>query len=177
MINSLHKTNRSLDIIERYCLVPRQGMSESELHYEAEPRRRKMLTTLIYIGNVIVAGGISLTSLFYHEGVDSFPGLTQYGEPLYLTGSHWLAISFLSILGLLFSKVKFSIVFIHQLIYKFTYLAVSVVPSLIRGEINEVPYGMAIFFIVWVVVLPVVIPWKYFMGLRLRRRETNSIAP
>ena len=56
--------------------MPRQGMSESELYYEAEPRWRKMLITLIYIGNVIVAGGISLTSLFYHEGVQSFHGLT-----------------------------------------------------------------------------------------------------
>lgn len=47
---------------------------------------------------------------------------------------------------------------IIQIIYKGLYLAVEVLPKLIRGE--KVAIGLSVFFLVWVIVLPFVVPWR-----------------
>lgn len=83
---------------------------------------------------------------------------------MYITGCHWTAITIVSIFGIIFSRVNFSVVFLHQLIYKSLYLIISVIPSLIKEEYDEIPNGMSVFFLVWVCLLPIVIPWKYLFG-------------
>jgi len=50
-----------------------------------------------------------------------------------------------------------SVVLLFQLIYKASWLPAVALPAMLNGE--PYPAGMARFFVVWVVVLPFVIPW------------------
>ncbi len=114
---------------------------------------------IMYCANIIVAGWISVTSLFNPQKAQTtvFEGNFVYSEAIRLVGALWFAIFLLSILGLFYPE-KMSLVLLFQLIYKSSWLLFAALPALQ----NQQPYpkGMAITFIVWVVVLPFVIPWK-----------------
>ncbi|TNV79188.1 hypothetical protein FGO68_gene8725 [Halteria grandinella] len=139
------------------------------------PRWRKFLMILIYSANILVAGAISITSLFLQDSVALyFPWdqAAEIGNAMYMTGSHWLAIALISIFGLLVDQVAFSVVFIHQLIYKSTFLIVSVLPNLASSYKNDrIPTSMSIFFLVWVIILPFIIPWRQL----LRQAPINPV--
>jgi len=72
-----------------------------------------------------------------------------------------LAIAILSVLGL-WKPIVFSSVLLLQLIYKGTWLLSVAIPALRNG--SDFPKAMALFFVVWVVVLPFLIPWKVWLG-------------
>ncbi len=114
---------------------------------------------LVYIANIIVAGGISLSSLFSSQKAVSnvFTNAYSHSPLIQLVGSLWLAIALCSIGGLFFPE-KFSLILLVQLIYKGTWLLVVALPA----QLNQAPFpkSMAYFFIVWVLVLPFIIPWK-----------------
>lgn len=114
---------------------------------------------LIYLANILVAGWISLTSLFAPKTALStvFTNSFAYSESIRLVGALWLAIFLLSILGLFFPQ-KMSLILLFQLIYKSAWLLVVALPA----QLNSQPYpkGMALFFVVWVVVLPFIVPWS-----------------
>lgn len=114
---------------------------------------------IIYVANIIVAGWISISSLFYPKTaqITVFEQNFAYSEAIRLVGALWFAIFILSILGLFYPE-KMSLVLLFQLIYKSSWLLFAALPAMV----NHQPYskGMAVFFIVWVVVLPFVIPWK-----------------
>jgi hypothetical protein len=55
----------------------------------------------------------------------------------------------------------FSPVLLLQLIYKGSWLLVVAIPGIKNNQ--PYPSGMAIFFLVWVLVLPFVIPWAEWM--------------
>ena len=114
---------------------------------------------LVYVANIIVAGWISITSLFYPKVAQQsvFTGAFEYSEAIRLVGALWGAIFILSILGLFYPK-QMSLVLLFQLIYKGSWLLFAALPAMLSG--NPYPKGMASFFVVWVVVLPFVIPWK-----------------
>ena len=76
-------------------------------------------------------------------------------------GAFWIAIGVVSLMGI-FSPIKFSAILIVQIIYKGLYLIVEVVPKLIKKE--PVPIGMAAFFLVWVILLPLIVPWRYLFA-------------
>lgn len=79
-----------------------------------------------------------------------------------LVGCLWLAIAVLSVLGL-FRPISFSPVFLIQLIYKGAWLLVVALPAIQHSK--PYPTGMAGFFLIWVLILPVIIPWKtWFEG-------------
>ena len=80
-----------------------------------------------------------------------------------LVGSLWFAILVLSVLGL-FQPLRYSPVLLLQLIYKSLWLAVYVVPRLLRGEVDQVPWGIAGSFALIVIVWPWLIPWAYLLG-------------
>lgn len=113
---------------------------------------------LIYIANIIVAGWISITSIFNpkHSAVSVFQNAYQPTEVIRLVGCLWLAIAILSILGLR-QPLIFSPILLVQLIYKGTWLLVVALPAIRQN--HAYPSGMAGFFLVWVLVLPFVIPW------------------
>jgi hypothetical protein len=114
---------------------------------------------IIYIANIIVAGWISISSLFFPKAAQAtvFSNDFAYSEALRLVGALWFAIFILSIIGLFYPE-KMSLVLLFQLIYKASWLIFAALPAMLNHQ--PYPKGMAVFFIVWVIVLPFVIPWK-----------------
>ena len=114
---------------------------------------------ILYTANILVAGWISITSLFFPKIAQEsvFSGTFAYSEALRLVGALWWAIFLLSALGMFFPE-KMSLVLLLQLIYKFSWLLFAALPALIARK--PYPQAMAIFFLIWVIVLPFVIPWK-----------------
>ena len=114
---------------------------------------------LVYVANIIVAGWISISSLFYPKTaqLSVFENQFIYSEAFRLVGALWFAIFLLSILGLFFPQ-KMSLVLVLQLIYKLSWLVFAALSAMMNTQ--PYPKGMATFFVIWVVVLPFVIPWK-----------------
>ena len=114
---------------------------------------------IIYIANIIVAGWISISSIFYPKiaATTVFQNAYQPTEVIRLVGCLWLAITILSILGL-YRPISFSPILLVQLIYKGTWLLVVALPAIRNNE--NYPSGMALFFLIWVIVLPFIIPWN-----------------
>lgn len=112
---------------------------------------------IIYIANIIVAGWISISSLFSPKTAATtvFQNAYQPTEVIRLVGCLRLAIAVLSVLGL-WKPISFSPILLVQLIYKGMWLLVVVLPAVKNKQ--PFPNGMALFFVVWVVVLPFVIP-------------------
>jgi hypothetical protein len=118
-----------------------------------------MAIKIMYLANILVAGWISITSLFYPKTALTtvFNGAFAYSEAIRLVGALWGAIFILSILGLFFPQ-NMSLVLVFQLIYKSSWLVFAALPAAINNQ--PYPKGMAITFLVWVVILPFVIPWR-----------------
>ncbi len=117
------------------------------------------LLRVVYLANIIVAGWISITSLFFPRTAITtvFSNDFAYSEAIRLVGALWGAIFLLSILGLFFPQ-KMSLVLLFQLIYKSSWLLFAALPAMLKNE--PFPRGMAVFFIIWIMVLPFVIPWE-----------------
>ncbi|MEW7289305.1 hypothetical protein [Aquimarina sp. 2304DJ70-9] len=118
---------------------------------------------IVYLVNILVAGWISITSLFFPRkaALTVFSNAYQYSEVIRLVGSLWGAIFILSILGLFYPK-KMALVLVFQLIYKGSWLLFVALPALVHKK--SYPDGMAMFFVIWCVALPFVIPWKEIFG-------------
>jgi hypothetical protein len=114
---------------------------------------------IVYIANIIVAGWISITSIFSpnKSAVTVFQNAYQPTEVIRLVGCLWFSIAILSILGL-WRPISFSPILLVQLIYKGTWLLIVALPAIKNNQ--PYPTGMAMFFLVWVLVLPFVIPWS-----------------
>ena len=116
----------------------------------------------MYLANVLVAGWISISSLFFPKTaqITVFSHDFAYSESIRLVGALWFAIFILSVLGLFFPQ-KIQLIFIFQLIYKFSWLLFAALPA----QLSHQPYpkGMAVFFVAWVIILPFVIDWKWLV--------------
>lgn len=117
---------------------------------------------IVYFANIIVAGWISITSLFFPKTAQAtvFSNDFAYSEAFRLVGALWFAIFLLSVVGL-FLPQQISLVLLFQLIYKSSWLLFAALPAILQNK--PYPQGMAIFFIIWVIVLPFVIPWTYLL--------------
>jgi hypothetical protein len=113
---------------------------------------------IVYIANIIVAGWISISSILNPKNASAtvFQNAYQPTEVMKLVGCLWLAIAVLSLLGL-WRPVSFSPILLVQLIYKGTWLLVVALPAIRNNQ--AYPSGMALFFLIWVLVLPFVMPW------------------
>lgn len=113
---------------------------------------------LVYAANIIVAGHIGITSLFFPKlsAATIFQNAYPGTDIIRLVGCLWLAIAVLSLFGL-WRPLVFSPVLLLQLIYKGSWLLVVAIPAIKSNQ--SYPSGMAAFFLVWVMVLPFVIPW------------------
>ena len=118
---------------------------------------------VVYLANVFVAGQIGYSALFTPDRAVAtvFQHAVAPSEGLRVVGALWLAIAVLSAAGL-FAPRQFVVVLLLQLVYKASWLAVAGVPALRAGE--AYPRGMFWFSVVWVAVLPWVIPWRVFLG-------------
>ncbi|MCH2197992.1 MAG: hypothetical protein MK081_04370 [Flavobacteriales bacterium] len=74
-----------------------------------------------------------------------------------LVGALWIAIALVSIAGAI-RPVTFSTVLVIQLIYKGLWLILVALPAF--NTKYPYPRALAIFFAIWVFVLPFIIPWK-----------------
>lgn len=113
---------------------------------------------LVYAANIIVAGYIGITSLFFPKlsAATVFQNAYSGTDIIRLVGCLWLAIAVLSLFGL-WRPLVFSPVLLLQLIYKGSWLLVVAIPAIKNNQ--SYPSGMAAFFLVWVLILPFVIPW------------------
>jgi hypothetical protein len=114
---------------------------------------------IIYIANIIVAGWISITSLLSPKkaAMTVLQNAYEPTEVIRLVGCLWLSIAVISALGL-WRPISFSPILLVQLIYKGTWLLVVALPAIRNNQ--AYPSGMAAFFLLWVLVLPFVIPWS-----------------
>jgi hypothetical protein len=117
-----------------------------------------LLLKIIYLANIIVAGWISITSLFSPKLATTtvFSNAYPTTEVMRLAGCLWLAIAVLSVFGL-WRPLTFQPVLLLQLIYKGTWLLVVALPAIRQQQ--PYPAGMAMFFLIWCVALPFVIRW------------------
>lgn len=113
---------------------------------------------LVYIANILVAGYIGITSLFFPKlsSATIFQNSYQTTDIIRLVGCLWLAIAILSLLGI-WRPLTFSPILLLQLIYKGSWLIVVAIPAIRHNQ--TYPTGIATFFLVWVIILPFVIPW------------------
>lgn len=116
----------------------------------------------VYIANIMVAGYIGITSLFAPQlsAATIFQKAYPTTDTIRLVGCLWLAIALLSVFGL-WRPLTFSPILLLQLIYKGTWLLAVAVPAIKNNQ--NYPSGMAVFFLVWVLVLPFVIPWATWL--------------
>ncbi len=100
---------------------------------------------LFYFLNVLVAGWISITSLWFPESAHSsvFEECFVYSETIRLVSALWFAIFILSLLGIFFPQ-KMCVVLLFQLIYKGSWLLFSALPAALSNQMH--PRGMTIFF-------------------------------
>ncbi len=114
---------------------------------------------LVYIANIIVAGWISISSLFFPKIAQQtvFTNAFEYSESIRLVGALWFGIFILSIIGVFYPK-EMSLILLFQLLYKLSWLLFAAIPAIYNS--TQYPRGMAVFFLIWVLVLPLVIPWK-----------------
>lgn len=114
---------------------------------------------LVYLANIIVAGWISIACLFFPKAAQNtvFSGAFAYSEAFRLVGALWGAIFIISFLGLLYPQ-QMRFIFFYQFIYKSAWLLFAALPAMIHHQ--PYPKGMAVFFVIWVIILPFVIPWK-----------------
>lgn len=122
-----------------------------------------MALKLMYTANILLAGWISISSLFFPERAIStvFENNFAFSEAIRLVGALWWAIFILSILGLFF-PMQMSLVLLFQLIYKSSWLIFAALPAYWSQQ--PYPKGMAMCFIIWVVILPFVIPWRHLFS-------------
>lgn len=118
-----------------------------------------MALKIVYIANIIVAGWISITSLFFPKvaATSVFSDVYPSSDLIRLVGALWFSIFLISILGL-WKPITFSPILLVQLIYKSLWLLVVALPAILNK--STYPSGMAAFFLIWIAVLPFVIPWK-----------------
>jgi len=93
------------------------------------------LLRIAYFANILVAGWISITSLFYPQKalLTVFENQFAYSEAIRLVGALWGAIFILSIVGLWFPK-QMSVVLLFQVIYKGSWLLVAALPAMLNAQ-------------------------------------------
>ena len=124
-----------------------------------------VLMRIVYATNVVVAGVVGSLSLFDPQVAfrTVFEGTIEPSLDTRILGALWLTIAVVSAFGMI-RPLPFSPVLLIQLLYKGGWLLAVAVPLLFAGRPDALPASMSIFFAVWVLVLPFVIPWRYLFA-------------
>lgn len=79
------------------------------------PVWKRKLQLFMFFMNILVAGYVAFPTLFAQEisKLIVWDNSASVGAAMSMTGSHWLAITLLSVLGLLYNPLTFSVVFMH----------------------------------------------------------------
>ncbi len=117
---------------------------------------------IIYILNIIVAGQIAISAISNpkNAALTTFGNAYQNTDVIKLVGCLWLSIAIISALGV-WKPITFSPILLVQLIYKGTWLFVVAFPSIKSN--TPYPKEMSIFFLIWVIAIPFIIPWKIWL--------------
>lgn len=125
-----------------------------------------LLLRAVFVANIFVAGQVGQMSLFSQEKAARFIFESKALPSVAITivGCFWLAIAILSFAGLFF-PLQFSAVLVIQLLYKGLWLLFVALPAILSGQSHTIPMTMASFFLMWVIVLPWAIPFRYLLNL------------
>lgn len=120
---------------------------------------------LIFLLNIAVAGFVGFTSLFlpHFSAKYVFEETIPVSFSLRLVGCLWLSIALLSIFGF-FEPIRYSPVLLIQFIYKLLWLLVIALPLISSGQFSNLPKGMTYFFVIWVVLLAIGMPYSYLFN-------------
>ena len=118
---------------------------------------------LIYGANVMVISWLSFYTLVKPQAAVEVIFSSTFSDvnSIRLIGFLWTAIGILSFLGMMF-PLAMSPVLLLQLIYKSMWFVLEAIPKAFRSE--RYPKAMAMFFVMWVIVLPWIIPWGHIFG-------------
>ena len=119
-----------------------------------------------YIFNIIVLVPIALMTLLGGERGGQLASQGKFTESegfRTILGSLWTTILIGSVIGL-FRPVTMSPLLLIQVVYKTLWLFVFVLPRLLTGRNQEVPWGISLTFLVIVLSYPWVIPWRLLFG-------------
>ena len=125
-----------------------------------------ILPYVAYVVNILVLIPVAFQTLLSGEAGNRrvFEGKFPESEGTRtILGSLWTAILVASCVGL-FYPVEMSPVLIVQIIYKSLWLLVFVLPRLIAGRSNEVPWGVTLTFLIIVLAYPWCVPWSRLFG-------------
>jgi len=112
----------------------------------------------LFWANILILVPVGFFTLFKPSVTDQGAFVESAGWRT-LVGSLWLGILACSVLGLV-SPGSFLWLLVFQAIYKSVWLLTYALPRLIDGRRAEVPAGIAISFLVIVLVWPWFIPWR-----------------
>jgi hypothetical protein len=121
---------------------------------------------LPYIFNIFVLIPIGLLTLLGGEKGGQLACQGKFPESegfRTILGSLWTAILIGSVLGLFF-PITMSALLLIQVIYKTLWLLVYAMPRMLKQRSKEVPWGIALTFLVIIVSYPWVIPWGQLFG-------------
>lgn len=129
---------------------------------------------VMYLIAIVGAGAVGLTMLLAPRLASQyiFAGATQVDNYLRILAALWLALGITSVLGL-FQPVKFSIVFLIQLMYKLIWLIGVAIPSIVSGSREPGLLFLTTLFASWVVGLLFATPFQYLLKHRDDRGITN----
>ena len=111
--------------------------------------------------NVLAAGVPGLVILFGPEPLMS--SVTQDRLYFGVLGSVWLVIGLLSVLGLR-NPLRFSAIFMVQLVYKSLWFGTVLLPLAIAGELRFDAGPLVIFFALAIVICLFATPYTYLFG-------------
>jgi hypothetical protein len=115
------------------------------------------ILVLVPVGSLTLLGGTNGGQLACQGKFPESEGFRT------ILGSLWTAILLGSVLGL-FYPVTMSPLLLIQVIYKTLWLLVFVRPRLGTERSGEIPWGIALTFLVIVVSYPWIIPWQQLFG-------------
>ncbi|MBX9689956.1 MAG: hypothetical protein K2X27_24815 [Candidatus Obscuribacterales bacterium] len=114
---------------------------------------------IAYTANIIILVPV-LVSMFIDRGtmqIRAFQNQVQNSDGLrLLVASLWSAILLLSLAGLV-QPERYIAVLILQVIYKFIYLVVYIVPRARENGLQSVPLGLSLSFAAIVIIWPILI--------------------
>ncbi len=115
-----------------------------------------------YWTNIVILTPIAIPTVFKLFAADQARFTESAGWRI-LVGALWTAILILSALGLS-QPLRYSPVLLLQVIYKSVWLAVYVLPQLLRGNLKAIPWGITLSFAAIVLIWPFIMPWAYLVG-------------
>ena len=129
---------------------------------EREVDRSPAALRLIYSANIFLVGFIGGVCLVFPDLAANwiFAGTTQTSYLIRTCGAFWCALAVLSVPALFF-PFRFSPLLLFQLLANLLWLLAVAVPAIFLGTSNQIPMGLAVFLLTWLIVLPMVIPFDH----------------